>query len=381
MFTKRAGFGAPALFPKASPGLPSGCWWQVLPNFAAPVHPCRRTRESGGMDEDVVTQLSLRHGGLIPARDLLERGINAHAARRLVERGVLVRIRRGVYADASGWPHGTAKQAEVNHRLLVRAVARCAERPMLVSHMSAAALHGLPVIGGWPETVHVITADATGGSTSRYITSHRGVAPPQPVQIGELAVTSLERTLVDVATTSSFLAAVTMIDHALRVESERVEAAARRGLQLVPRLTRGSLLNELAAVDPRRGRKQAERAIAFANPLAANPGESLSRVRIFELGFEVPELQVSFPNIEGHDYWVDFYWRGIRKIGEFDGMVKYTRGAVLGDRDPVDVVVAEKLREDALRRRVNSFSRWIWDTAISPRKFYDFLVAEGVPRA
>jgi len=46
---------------------------------------------------------------------------------------------------------------------------------------------------------------------------------------------------------------------------------------------------------------------------------------------------------------VDFYWRRIRKIGEFDGRVKYTRGQVLGNRDPAEVVWEEKVREDALR--------------------------------
>jgi hypothetical protein len=221
---------------------------------------------------------------------------------------------------------------------------------------------------------------ATGGSNARAVVRHRGGPPAEAVDIEGVPATSLARTLVDVAASSSFLIAVAMIDHALRVEQKRAQQARKSGCALRG-LSKDDLYEELAAVNPRRGGKQAERAIAFANPLAANPGESLSRVRIVELGFEVPELQVSFPNVEGHDYWVDFYWRGIRKIGEFDGLVKYTRGAVLGDRDPAEVVVAEKLREDALRRQVSSFSRWIWDTAISPRKFYDFLVAEGVPRA
>jgi hypothetical protein len=106
----------------------------------------------------------------------------------------------------------------------------------------------------------------------------------------------------------------------------------------------------------------------------------MSRVHIFQLGFEVPELQVHF-FVDGRDYWVDFYWRGIRKVGEFDGKHKYTRGAVLGDRDPGNVVWEEKRREDALRRHSGSFTRWDWETAISPRRFHDFLVDQGVPRA
>ena len=40
-----------------------------------------------------------------------------------------------------------------------------------------------------------------------------------------------------------------------------------------------------------------------------------------------------------------------------------------------------KRREEALRFHVNSFDRWGWDTAISPRLFHDFLTEHGVPRA
>ena len=102
--------------------------------------------------------------------------------------------------------------------------------------------------------------------------------------------------------------------------------------------------------------------------------------RPLELGFVVPELQVCFPNVRGHDYWVDFYWRAVRKIGEFDGHQKYTRGRILAGRDPAEVVVQEKKREDALRDRSDSFMRWDWDLAESPRRFYDFLIEHEVPR-
>ena len=210
---------------------------------------------------------------------------------------------------------------------------------------------GLPLIGAWPRAVHVIDPHASGGSTARFTTSHRGVPAPEPVLRDGVAVTSLPRTLVDVAASTSFLVGVTMIDHALRVEQERVAAEARRGIRGRRALTREDLFAELAAVSPRAGARLAERAIAFGNGLSANAGESLSRVRMFQLGFEVPELQVCFPDVDGRDYWVDFYWRRIRKIGEFDGKHKYTRGAVLGDRDPGEVVWEEKRREARCRER------------------------------
>jgi hypothetical protein len=160
-----------------------------------------------------------------------------------------------------------------------------------------------------------------------------------------------------------------MLDHALRVDGDRAA------------LTKEVLNRELELVNPRTGRRQAEQAIAFADPLSANPGETLSRVRIFQLGFEVPELQVCFPNILGGNAFVDFWWPRVRKIGEFDGFLKYGAGPVLGDRDPGSVVWQEKQREDALRARVNSFDRWGWDLALSPERFHAFLTERGVPRA
>ena len=321
--------------------------------------------------------VSARLDGLITYAELRELGLGSHAVDSLIRRGELVRTRRGIYVPGELW---RAADPDQRYRLFVLSTTLAARRPLVLSHGSAAVMHGLPLIGAWPRMVHVIDPDASGGSTARFTTSHRGTPAPEPVHVDGIAVTSLARTLVDVAASTRFLVGVTMIDHALRVERERVEGEARRGIRGRRALTREDLFAELAAVNPRGGARLAERAIAFGNGLSANAGESLSRVRMFQLGFEVPELQVCFPDVDGQDYWVDFYWRRIRKIGEFDGKHKYTRGAVLGDRDPGEVVWQEKRREDALRHHSDSFDRWDWDTAISPQRFHRFLAEHGVPR-
>lgn len=328
--------------------------------------------------------VAARHGGLLPADELRGVGLSPGRLKTLRDDGVLYCVRRGVYVVGERW---RAAGVDERYRLRVRATALAARNDLVLSHHSAAALHGLPIIGGWPSTVHASTPEATGGSTARFITGHRGPPPGEVLSLDGCQVTSLARTLVDVATTSSFLVGVTMVDHALRVEQERIEggrepqrtrqpdAAAR------PALTTDDLYRELSLVNPRTGRRQAERVIAFANPRAANPGETLSRVRIFQLGFEVPELQECFPGIEGRDAFVDFWWRRVRKIGEFDGFLKYGAGPTIGGQDPSVAVWAEKKREDALRARVCSFDRWGWDLALSPTKFHAFLTERGVPRA
>ena len=322
--------------------------------------------------------LSAQHSGLVPASELRALGVSSRAADSLVGLGQLARIRRGMYADGAVWDDATGDE---RYRLFVRSAALLSGQSFVLSHLSAAAMHGLPKIGAWPKTVHTVNPAATGGSAARFITSHRGGPVPAMAKVGGQAATTLSRTLIDVAATSGFLVGVTMVDHALRVEQERVLSEIRSGVEGSPALTKDDLYAELAAVNPRTGARKVASVIEFSNGLAANPGESLSRVRIFELGFEIPELQVAFLNIEGHDYWVDFFWRRIRKIGEFDGKHKYTRGAILGDRDPGEVVWVEKQREDALRFHSDSFDRWDWDIAFSPRRFYNFLVEHRVPRA
>jgi hypothetical protein len=318
-----------------------------------------------------------RNEGLILAESLRASGLTTHAVRALVANGELVRIRRGIYALGATW---RGSDSDGKYRLFVRATVIAAEQPVLLSHQSAAALHGLPIIGPWPQGVHAINNDTAGGSSARFTTSHRSVVEPETVIVNGYTVTTLARTLIDVAASSTFLVGVTMTDHALRLEQERANEQHRRGTVGAPPLSKDDLYEELARVRPRNGGAQARRVIEFANPLSANPGESLSRVRMQELGFEIPELQVRFV-VKGREYWVDFFWRSVRKIGEFDGKIKYTRGVTLGDRHPSEVVVVEKNRENLLRPGVSSFDRWDWDTAYSPRRFYEFLVEHDVPRA
>lgn len=235
----------------------------------------------------------------------------------------------------------------------------------VASHWSAAALHGLPLIGTWPATLHITDPAARGGSSSSGVTTHRGALGADSVdRIEGVQVTSLARTIVDMARVSPFASAVAIADEALK-----------RGL------TTESLLAELDRATPRYGYARAARGITFGDPRAANPGESLSRARIHELGYATPDLQVPFIDARGDEREVDFFWPGIRKIGEFDGIYKYTRAEFTGGAPPAEIVIREKRREDALRPLVRSFDRWIWDDAISPRRFDRFLREHGMPRA
>ncbi|TDW28988.1 hypothetical protein [Cryobacterium psychrophilum] len=316
-------------------------------------------------------------GGLIPTQALRDSGLSSHAVDALRQRAELVRVRRGWYALGASWE---AMGADKRYRLVVRATAHQAGPQLVLSHHSAAVLHNLPLIGSWPSAVHALRPDSAGGSSQRLLTAHRGMPDPHQILIGGVNVTSLPRTLIDMAADSSFLVGVTMIDHVLNRETVRVAWEQHAGVRGPPPITKEMLFTELEEVRPRAGRRAAERAIAFANGLSANEGESLSRVRFAELGFEVPELQVRF-EVRGHTYFVDYYWRGVRKIGEFDGDIKYTRAEVMNGRDIVGVIMAEKERENLLRPLVNSLDRWGWRLAFNATEFYRFLTKKDVPRA
>ncbi|TFD52296.1 hypothetical protein E3T55_06765 [Cryobacterium frigoriphilum] len=326
---------------------------------------------------EILDSYGVFRNGLISAEALRASGMTTYTVHRLTLRGELARVRRGWYVLGKHW---TDARPDERYRLCVRATAAEATTELVLSHHSAAVMHGLPLIGPWPATVHALCPDAAGGSSHRLLTSHRNRGDLNPVTIAGVTVTSLTRTVVDMAVGSSFLIGVTMVDHVLHQEAVRRQREKRTGLHGSPPITKDVLLTELDAVQPRVGRRAAERAITFANGLSANAGESLSRVRFEELGFEVPELQVRFV-VQGRTYFVDYFWRGVRKIGEFDGALKYSRGEVMAGRDVVGVVMAEKNRENILRPKVISFTRWGWDLAYDARAFAQFLTEQNVPRA
>ncbi|MDI2098837.1 type IV toxin-antitoxin system AbiEi family antitoxin domain-containing protein [Ruicaihuangia caeni] len=302
------------------------------------------------------------HDGLVTTAQLTELGFSSRAVSRAVATGRLAPLRRGVYADAA--VHAAADPEE-RHVWRMRAEAAVAHKPLVFSHASAAALHGLPFIGDAPGRVHVV-AETRSGSNSAGRCVHTTQSPVRPVVVEGLLVTSLERTVVDLALTASFAAAL---------------AAADRALALIDADTPAPLLETLESLQPTRGLRRALRVLRAADRRSGSAGESLSRARMIELGFEVPELQVRFDRPGGGVSFVDFFWRRQALIGEFDGLVKYSRSRELNGMSPAASVIAEKRREDELRRQVRGFERWTWDDAISPRRFGALLSDFGVPRA
>lgn len=265
-------------------------------------------------------------------------GISRRAVARLVAEGVLVALDR--FLVVGGCLVERARQdAPLAHR--IRLDALLATYPDCVaSHESAAVVHDLPVFELPSFAVATRARGAWRGGDERRI--RIAPLPPEHVaQLGATLVTTMPRTVVDVARVASMRSAVVVGD-----------AALRRG---IPRPALLGMLEEVARwseVGP------ARRAIDFLDDRAESPLESLSRVIMHEYGVPPPEPQYEI-ELDGVTYRVDFYWKERRLIGEADGKMKYA-GVLDPGVSPEEVTWREKLREDALRDADYRFVRWTW---------------------
>lgn len=270
-----------------------------------------------------------------------------------------MRVRRGAYADAGTW---TRIGPDGRYRALVGAAARLVPGGVF-SHHSAAVMHRLPTIDGWPDKVHQTVPRSGGGRSTARTIRHTVQGDIPSVVIDGVTVTTLERTVVDLACVAPFGLAVAVADCALR-----------RGVE------RAALLGELASRVGSRGVARASNVLQFANPLAESPGESLMRATMHQLGFPVPALQVALRDAGGLIGVVDFLWEAQSLIGEFDGMVKYHREEYRNGGSAEDVLVQEKLREDRLRATGRGMTRVVWRTLTRPGELAAQLRAAGLPQ-
>lgn len=291
--------------------------------------------------------------------------VNDRRLRNRIASGEIERIARGVYADHREW------RALTPLARFAQLVWECGARMspgQLVSHFSAAALHGIDILGSWPRTFDVSIASTSGGRSSATIRRHaRDLAEVLTQPWGRHRVTTPLQTTVDLIGSVRFVTGVAIADQALW--SRRPSGA------LIPHA------DLIAAAHGVLGRSTARavRAADFATGLSDSVRESQSRVLISVLGFPPPELQARFVLSSGREAFTDFFWREHRHIGEFDGAGKYRDPVLLKGRTPEEVLLAEKDREDDLRRQADAFSRWRVPALDSPRLLYDILHGAGLP--
>jgi hypothetical protein len=277
---------------------------------------------------DAMTKMSMPDlAGLdwfITRAELLRVGFSRAAIASLVDSGELVSLSRGVYLAA-----------EVADRLrmlpageaLIRAGAALATAGpgAVISHRTAAELHGLDLLTASPQVT--ITRAPGQGSRSGKTGLHVHAARLPARHVGSrlaIPVTTIARTVVDLARSQDFRAGVVVADSALHKQ-----------------LTTKSQLRQVLAELPRgRGVQRAVQVVEFSDGRSESPLESIARVAFRDCGLRAPELQVELGG-DGFAARVDFFWREFRTVVEVDGALKYD------DRS----AAMRQLRRDAWLRR------------------------------
>jgi hypothetical protein len=286
-------------------------------------------------------------------RELTADGFSPTELAALRRAGTLHRVRRGAYANPPELPADPVDR----HRLLLEATLQQTSADAVVSHMSAAVLHGLPTWSNELVRIHLTRARDGGGKVRRYTHLHTSALPREDVvEVGGHPVTSLARTVVDLSRTLSMARSVPIGDAALRLG-----------------LTQDDLFAVAARCIGWSGITRARRAIDFLDARSESVGESSSRVVLHEIGVSTPQPQLDVFDALGRLVGrADFGWEEYRTLGEFDGRVKYGRLLKPG-QTIADVVFAEKRREDALRNLGWEVVRWLWEDLKDPRSLLERL--------
>ena len=283
--------------------------------------------------------------------DLTAMGLTPADIRTRIKQGTLQRLRRGVYALPE------TVSPESHHRRLILASLDDVADSNVVSHVSGGILHNLPVPRKYLGVVTMTRITPGHGEHSdRMTVRHTRLAEDEVTVIDGMRVTTLARTVFDLARSLSFEWGVMACDAGYRqgLDATHLQLTTRRH----PRL---------------RGAPRARRVADFGDPRSESAAESLSRVQIFRAGLPVPTLQHELFDANG--VFVarpDFVWPEFRLVGEVDGRGKY--GDLLRPgQDPVDAIMAEKRREESVRQLGYWVVRWDWNMAWRPGELSSLL--------
>lgn len=259
-------------------------------------------RRSTSARSKLAWELAQSQHGVVTRRQLLELGFGPRSIEHRLRKGRLHRIMQGVYAV--GWPRLTRE------RRWMAAVLACGDQAAL-SHRSAAALWGIgrEASGRIDVSVRRTTKVRRRGLRIRTRPTLRA---EDVVQHRRIAVTSVARTLVDLATELDEVAverAVNDADKRSLIDPEVLRTALDRyeGEPGAPRLRK--------LLDKRTFRLSDSDLEIFFRPIAAEAG----------LGFPLSKQMVN-------GWEVDFYWPDLGLVVETDGL-RYHRTASTQTRD------------------------------------------------
>ena len=281
------------------------------------------------MNAQVTATMAAQHG-LILRRQAIEAGLTPEQVGRRLRSGDWVAVRWGVYVSQAVWY--SLDDHVGRPRLEARAASLGMVMPHVLSHDSAAYLHGLPILEARPRLAHVTRFGVLGGRTKAGVKHHKApFAPEQVTFVDGVPVLDLPRTVADIAR-----------EHGRRHGIVAACSALRAGV------TRRELER---AVEPMRSWPFVTHprvSVAYADGGCESPGEALALLMVKEL--EIGDVQSQFGLRDGRrTAWVDV--RIGRHLVEFDGHLKYDDPAVLWQ---------EKRRQDWLCGFKLGMSRLTW---------------------
>jgi hypothetical protein len=301
----------------------------------------RRFPHRVGMKTEIAERMAAQHG-LLLRRQVLAAGVAPAEVDLWVRRGDWTAVRRGVYATTAFWESLDRYRGQP----LLEARAACLNMvmPHLMSHDSAALVHGLSMLRPHPRLVHITRFGVLGSRTRCGVKHHKAPFNSDQIDfVDDLPVLDAARTAVDVAREHGLPHGLSVCDSALRhgVRRSDLIAAYEPWMRNWP------------------GVRTVRKAVELADRGAENPGESLTRLLVLELGLGRIETQFGLRDA-GREAFCDL--RIGRHIIEFDGRIKYqrdTEGGVAVVR-PDEVVWLEKQRQDWVCGFKLGMSRVVW---------------------
>ncbi len=298
---------------------------------------------------------SRRFGGVVTTEELKAAGVSRPGLRLLLRSGILAPVCYGAYADARQAAQAVRDNPARERLILVAAAVALAGEQAVASHEDAAVVHGLATLDRAPPEVCSVSLPpslARGRRRRPDLHVHTAALPPTHVRVRDgIPVTSVARTVVDLARTLPFRAGVVVADSALH------------GFQC----GKGELEAVLRDCARWPGIVRARQVVAFSDALAESPFESIARVAFRDGGLPPPMLQVWIMAPDHPIGRVDFLWDKHATIAEADGAVKYA--------DPERA--RHQLKRDAeLRRAGYEVVHFTWhDLAATPDRVIAWIRA------
>lgn len=265
----------------------------------------------------------------------LEAGVSDDTLQRHVKARKLIRVRNGIYrrvGEVDPADHATyavaAGRAELQQRRTGHAL----------SHLTAAAVHGLPLPLGLPAATHLTAIDGRATQRSRtapgVLVHHADSYPPEVVEEDDLLVTSVAQTVAD----------------CLRAFPPRVGVPVADGALRLKLATPDEILDVIHLQCHWQGRVlRTDAALPLVDGRRESWLESYAAVVLHEWGLPrfVPQLVVR----DEHGRFVarvDGGWPEDNTVLELDGKAKYTMPDGRGRVDPRARWADEKDRYDAV---------------------------------